>query len=67
MAHLVIVSTKDAVMIANKDNIQDFKVITLGLKAESRGEGKFALGEIVLEESITQLIGVMATKLSTSQ
>jgi mannose-1-phosphate guanylyltransferase len=43
VADLVIVSTKDAVMVANKDNIQDFKVITVGLKAKSRGEGKLAL------------------------
>ena len=35
LADLVIVSTKDAVMVANKDNIQDLKVITVGLKAES--------------------------------
>ena len=43
VADLVIVSTKDAVMVENKDNIQDFKVITVGLKAESRGEGRLAL------------------------
>jgi mannose-1-phosphate guanylyltransferase len=36
LADLVIVPTKDAVMVANKDNIQDLKVITVGLKAESR-------------------------------
>jgi mannose-1-phosphate guanylyltransferase len=35
---LVIVSTKDVLMVANKDSVQDLKIITTKLKAESRNE-----------------------------
>jgi mannose-1-phosphate guanylyltransferase len=35
---LVIVSTKDALMVAHKDSVQDVKIITANLKARSRRE-----------------------------
>jgi mannose-1-phosphate guanylyltransferase len=35
---LVIVSTKDALMVAHKDSVQDVKIITAKLKANSRSE-----------------------------
>ena len=35
---LVIVSTKDVLMVANKDSVQDVKIITAKLKADSRSE-----------------------------
>ena len=35
---LVIVSTKDVLMVANKDSVQDVKIITARLKADSRSE-----------------------------
>ena len=35
---LVIVSTKDVVMVAHKDSVQDIKIITQELKANSRSE-----------------------------
>ena len=38
--HLVIVSTKDAIMVAHKDSVQDVKIITAKLKADSRSEWK---------------------------
>ena len=37
---LIIVSTKDAVMVTHKDSVQDVKIITQKLKAESRSEWK---------------------------
>ena len=37
---LVIVSTKDVLMVAHKDNVQDIKIITEKLKADSRSEWK---------------------------
>ncbi|MER2493212.1 mannose-1-phosphate guanylyltransferase/mannose-6-phosphate isomerase [Catenovulum sediminis] len=38
---LVIVDTKDAVMVAHKDKVQDVKTIVNKLKAEGRSESKF--------------------------
>jgi mannose-1-phosphate guanylyltransferase len=38
--NLVIVSTKDVLMVANKDSVQDVKVISQQLKADSRDEWK---------------------------
>lgn len=38
---LVIVSTKDVLMVAHKDSVQDAKIITAKLKADSRSEWKF--------------------------
>ena len=37
---LVIVSTKDVLMVAHKDSVQDVKIITAKLKADSRSEWK---------------------------
>ena len=36
--NLVVVSTKDALMVAHKDSVQDVKMITDSLKAEARSE-----------------------------
>lgn len=36
--NMVIVSTKDALLVANKDEVQDVKIITESLKAQARSE-----------------------------
>lgn len=36
--NLVVIATKDAIMIANKDNVQDINIITQALEAASRSE-----------------------------